>query len=115
MKSFVKAVAVAAVVVAPALSFAQNTSTVTRAQVKQDLQRVEAAGYDPSNSDQTSYPADIQAAESRASHQNGSAHNNAYSADMNSYGGAASGRSAAGMRMMPRMDNDGTKPLYFGH
>lgn len=61
MKSIVKAVAVAAaaVVVAPALSFAQAGSSLTRDQVKQDLRQVEAAGYDPSNSDQTSYPADI--------------------------------------------------------
>ncbi|SAK71681.1 membrane protein [Caballeronia hypogeia] len=110
MKSFVKAVAVAAVVVAPAISFAQTGSTVTRSEVKQDLQRVEAAGYDPARSDQTSYPADIKAAEKRASSQS-----NAYNADMNSYGGAAAGRSAAGTRtMMPPMDNDRTKPTYLG-
>lgn len=110
MKSFVKAVAVAAVVVAPALSFAQSDSSATRAQVKQDLQQVEAAGYDPSRSDRTSYPSDVQAAESRASHQS-----NARNADMNSYGGASDSRSAAGMRMMPPLRNDGTKPIYFGH
>jgi hypothetical protein len=109
MKSFVKAVAVAALVVAPALSFAQTDSSLTRDQVKQDLRQVEGAGYDPSRSDQTSYPSDIQAAESRASRQG-----NASNADMNAYGGAVSGRSAAGMRAMPPMDNDGTKPVYFG-
>ncbi|SAK67783.1 membrane protein [Caballeronia temeraria] len=109
MKSFVKAVAVVAVVVAPALSFAQADSSTTRAQVKQDLRQVEAAGYDPSRSDQTSYPSDIQAAESRASRQGNASH-----ADMNSYGGASAGRSASGMRMMPPLDNDGTKPVYFG-
>lgn len=111
MKSLLKAVAVAAVVVAPALSFAQSDSTVTRAQVKQDLRQVEAAGYDPSRSDQTSYPQDIQAAEGRVQRQNG----NGYNADMNSYGGARAGTSAAGMRSMRPMDNDGTKPVYFGH
>ncbi|KXU86136.1 hypothetical protein CR51_38360 [Caballeronia megalochromosomata] len=110
MKSFVKAVAVAAVVVAPALSFAQTDSSLTRDQVKQDLRQVEAAGYDPARSDQTSYPADIQAAESRASRQNG-----AMPAQNNGYGGAAAGTSASGMRnMMPPLDNDGTKPVYFG-
>ena len=116
MKSIVKAVAVAAVVVAPALSFAQAGSSLTRDQVKQDLRQVEAAGYDPSNSDQTSYPADIQAAESRVQRQNGAAQTqeNAYNADMNSYGGAAGGTSASGMRMMQPMNNDGTKPVYFG-
>jgi hypothetical protein len=111
MKPFVKAVAIAAVVVAPALSFAQTDPSLTRGQVKQDLQNVEANGYDPSRSDQTSYPSDVQAAESRASRQS----DNAYNADMNSYGGAAGGRSASGMRMMPPMNNDGSKPVYFGH
>lgn len=33
---------------------------------------------------------------------------------MNSYGGAAGGTSASGMRMMQPMNNDGTKPVYFG-
>ncbi|WP_321793785.1 DUF4148 domain-containing protein [Caballeronia sp. J97] len=109
MKSFVKAVAVAAVVVAPALSFAQADSSLTRGQVKQDLRQVEAAGYDPSRSDQTSYPSDIQAAERKVSRQD-----NPHNADMNSFGGASNGGSASGMRRMPRMDDDGTKPVYFG-
>lgn len=117
MKSFVKAVAVAALTVAPALSFAQTDSSVTRAQVQQDLRQVEAAGYDPSRSDQTSYPSDIQAAESRVQQQNGSsqAYSRARDADMNSYGGAAGGTSVSGMRMMQPMNNDGSKPVYFGH
>jgi len=103
MKSFVKAVAVAAVVVAPALSFAQTDSSLTRAQVKQDLRQVEAAGYDPSRSDQSSYPSDIQAAASRVARQNGA------------YGGTAAGRSASGTRnMIPPLNDDGTKPVYFG-
>jgi hypothetical protein len=103
MKLFVKAVAVAAVVVAPALSFAQTDSSLTRDQVKQDLQQVEAAGYDPSRADQTSYPSDIQAAESRVARQNGG------------YGGTVPGASASGTRnTMPPLDNDGTKPIYFG-
>ncbi|WP_213228765.1 DUF4148 domain-containing protein [Caballeronia sp. NK8] len=106
MKSFVKAVAIAAVVAAPALSFAQADSSVTRDQVKQDLRQVEAAGYDPSRSDNTSYPSDIQAAESRVSRQ--------HNADVNAYGGAGDGASASGMRAMPPMNNDGTKPIYFG-
>jgi len=103
MKLFVKAVAVAAVVVAPALSFAQTDSSLTRDQVKQDLRQVEAAGYDPSRADQTSYPSDIQAAESRVARQNGG------------YGATVPGASASGTRnTMPPLDNDGTKPIYFG-
>lgn len=33
---------------------------------------------------------------------------------MSSYGGVAGGTSASGMRMMHPMNNDGTKPVYFG-
>lgn len=110
MKSIVKAVAIAAVMVAPALSFAQSDSSVTRAQVKQDLQQVEAAGYDPSKDDQTTYPNDVQAAESRMHQQNGARPN--YN---NDYGGMNNGTAASGMRGMPMRNNDGTKGVYFGH
>jgi hypothetical protein len=113
MKSFVKAVAAAAVLVAPALTFAQTDSGMSRAQVKEDLQRVEAAGYNPSTDDNTAYPADVQAAERRASGQNGAMNGSAPM--QNDYGGAANGSSASGMRMMQPMQNDGSKPVYFGH
>lgn len=109
MKSFVKAVAAAAVLAAPVLSFAQTDSSVTRGQVQQDLRQVEAAGYSPGQSDRTTYPNDIQAAESRASRQNG-----AMPYQNNEYGGVNSGTSAAGMRAMRPM-NDGGKSVYFGH
>jgi hypothetical protein len=117
MNSLIKAVAVAAVMAAPALSFAQSGSAVTRAEVKQDLRQVEAAGYDPSRSDQTSYPRDIQAAEGRVQRQEGAApgYNSADNADTNSYGGARAGTSASGMRTIQPMNNDGTRPVYFGH
>jgi hypothetical protein len=108
MKSIVKAVAAAAVLVAPALTFAQSDSGMTRSQVQQDLRQVEAAGYNPATDDNTTYPADVQAAEHRVQRQNGASDNNAY-------GGVANGRSASGMRMMPPLSNDSTKPTYFGH
>ena len=109
MKSFVKAVAAAAVLVAPAMSFAQDNSSVTRAQVQQDLRQVEAAGYNPAQSDRTTYPNDVQAAERRASQQNG-----AMRGDESEYGGANGGSSAAGMRSMRPM-NDSNQSVYFGH
>ncbi|VXC74423.1 conserved exported hypothetical protein [Burkholderia sp. 8Y] len=109
MKSFVKAVAVAAVLVAPALSFAQTDSAVQRGQVQQDLRQVEAAGYNPGQSDRTAYPRDVQNAQSRVSKQNG-----AMSGDNSDYGGVDSGTSAAGIRAMRPM-NDANKPVYFGH
>ncbi|EKS9915427.1 DUF4148 domain-containing protein [Burkholderia multivorans] len=53
----------AAVVVQSA--FAQPTAPLTRAQVRDELMRLEAAGYDPSRGDDGAYPADIQAAEAK--------------------------------------------------
>lgn len=47
----------------PALSFAQSTTPITRAQVRADLIRVEQAGYNPATANDPQYPADIQAAE----------------------------------------------------
>jgi hypothetical protein len=113
MRSFVKAVAVAAVMAAPAFAFAQSDSGVTRAQVQHDLRQVEAAGYTP-ESDHTSYPSGIQGAENRVARQNGAM--NGATQDDQAYGGVANGTSASGMRMMmPPLDNGGTKPTYFGH
>ncbi|MBU9441161.1 DUF4148 domain-containing protein [Burkholderia multivorans] len=53
----------AAVVVQSA--FAQPTAPLTRAEVRDELMRLEAAGYDPSRGDDGTYPADIQAAEAK--------------------------------------------------
>jgi hypothetical protein len=116
MKSFIKAVAAAAVLVAPALTFAQATQSdqgLTRGEVKQDLRRVEAAGYDPSINDEANYPSDIQAAEARASRQNGATYGQAQSD--HAYGGVTYGAAASGMRGTRPMNNDSTKPTYFGH
>ncbi|AOK08710.1 DUF4148 domain-containing protein [Burkholderia sp. AU19243] len=46
-------------------SFAQSNTPLTRAQVREELMRLEAAGYDPSKGDDGEYPADIQAAQAR--------------------------------------------------
>ncbi|BCG02827.1 hypothetical protein PPGU19_073950 (plasmid) [Paraburkholderia sp. PGU19] len=65
MKALIQAVVVSCALAAPALSFAQaQQGEVTRAQVREDLQRVEAAGYRPISKDAT-YPDDIQAAEAK--------------------------------------------------
>ncbi|MBN3762078.1 DUF4148 domain-containing protein [Burkholderia sp. Ac-20365] len=67
MKALIQAVVVSCALAAPALSFAQaNQGEVTRAQVRDDLQRVEAAGYRPISKD-AFYPDDIQAAEAKVS------------------------------------------------
>ncbi|QTD94782.1 DUF4148 domain-containing protein [Burkholderia anthina] len=50
----------------PAFAFAQSsTAPVTRAQVREDLIRLENAGYQPSAGDDPTYPANIQAAETK--------------------------------------------------
>ncbi|AOI75972.1 MULTISPECIES: DUF4148 domain-containing protein [Burkholderia] len=62
MKSLVSAVAAAVALSASFGAFAQ--STVTRAQVRNELVQLENAGYKPSQSSPY-YPADIQAAQAR--------------------------------------------------
>ncbi|SAK98215.1 purine nucleoside phosphorylase [Caballeronia hypogeia] len=69
MKTFISAVAVAAALTVPALSFAQQTDApLTRAQVRAELVQLEKAGYNPNISD-PSYPSNIQAAEARVNAQ----------------------------------------------
>ncbi|SAK57642.1 purine nucleoside phosphorylase [Caballeronia hypogeia] len=78
-------IAAIALAAAPLAALAQSDG-LTRTQVKQDLQRVEQAGYNPSERD-TFYPNDIQAAEAKVSAQS-------------AYGGAApEGTSASGRTM----------------
>ncbi|MFJ1208139.1 DUF4148 domain-containing protein [Burkholderia pyrrocinia] len=50
-------------------AFAQSVAPLTRAQVRDELMRLEAAGYDPAKGDDGEYPADIQAAEAKLAEQ----------------------------------------------
>ncbi|MGU7843502.1 DUF4148 domain-containing protein [Burkholderia sp. AW33-5] len=50
-------------------AFAQSNAPLTRAQVREELIRLEAAGYDPSKGDDGEYPADIQAALAKVAEQ----------------------------------------------
>ncbi|MBJ9594998.1 MULTISPECIES: DUF4148 domain-containing protein [Burkholderia] len=50
-------------------AFAQAAAPLTRAQVRDELMRLEAAGYDPAKGDDGEYPADIQAAEAKLAEQ----------------------------------------------
>ena len=50
-------------------AFAQSNAPLTRAQVREELMRLEAAGYDPSKGDDGEYPADLQAALARVAAQ----------------------------------------------
>ena len=71
MKSLIQSVVVAAALAAPVAVFAQSNAPVTRAQVRAQLVQLEKAGYHPGDGDNTTYPAQIQAAEAKVAAQNG--------------------------------------------
>jgi hypothetical protein len=108
IKALVSAVALAAALTAPAVSFAQSNGPVTRAQVRAELVQLEKAGWRPAMAmgNNPHYPAGIQAAEARVAAQNDGA---------SSYGGVVSGSSASGAPAAVRpAANDGMKSIYFG-
>jgi hypothetical protein len=69
VKLFVQAIAVAAAFAAPAITFAQSSAPLTRAQVRAELVQIEKAGYRPGDGDQSTYPQDLQRAEARLAAQ----------------------------------------------
>jgi hypothetical protein len=87
LMKLVQSLLVAALVAVPAVSFAQSTHALTRADVRAELVQLQKAGYNPA-SDNTQYPSNIEAAEARIAAQNGSA--------SAAYGGVEQSRSAAG-------------------
>ncbi|SDD49511.1 DUF4148 domain-containing protein [Paraburkholderia lycopersici] len=104
MKSLIKAVALAAVLAAPVVSFAQSQGSngpVTRAQVRNELAQLEAAGYRPSAND-LYYPNDLQKAEARVNAQTGG------------YGPATSGSSQSGSRSDGAVSSY-SPPVYNAH
>jgi Domain of unknown function (DUF4148) len=120
----VQSLIVAAALAIPAVaSFAQSSQPVTRTEVKAQLVQLEKAGYKPA-SDNTQYPANIQAAQARVNAEN--------VADAG-YGGVAEGTSASGVHHLRGAfvndvsrvghkvkesirpnTNNGMKSVYFG-
>lgn len=91
MKSLVYAVVTVSVLAAPAVSFAQqSSSTVTREQVKAELTQLEKAGYNPGRRDRN-YPEGIRAAQARVAAQNGTV------PAQTGYGPAVGGSSGSGV------------------
>jgi hypothetical protein len=86
----------------PVVGFAQNTEPLTRAQVRAELIRLEEAGYHAGTGDHTTYPAGIQAAESKIAAQdsqqaaNNSAPDSQQAANTAVGGTTFNGTSAAG-------------------
>ncbi|MEW6341143.1 MAG: DUF4148 domain-containing protein [Paraburkholderia sp.] len=112
MKSFAKitlSVALLASTGVFSTAFAQGTS---RAEVYADLVRVEQAGYNPAASSDTSYPADVQAAEAKLAAQGNERVANDASVDAASVGGAMSGSSSSGAHM-PLKAADCVGPVSF--
>ncbi|SIT39714.1 conserved exported hypothetical protein [Paraburkholderia ribeironis] len=112
MKSLIKAVAIAAVLAAPVASFAQSSQQpVSRADVRNELIRLQQAGYNPAASNDVSYPADIQAAERRIDAQNPAMAQTEPVANTSGYGAPMSGSSEAGHMTQPMT---GPQAVYFG-
>jgi hypothetical protein len=114
MKSLIKAVAIAAILAAPVVSFAQSSQQpLTRAEVRNQLIQLERAGYNPGATDDTNYPADIQAAERRVQAQNAPvAQAQEPVANTSGYGASTSGSSQSGGAKQPM---SGPKSIYFGN
>ena len=107
MKSLIKAVAVAAVLAVPVVSFAQSSQPVTRGEVRAQLVQLEKAGYNPSNSSDTQYPANIQAAEAKVAAANGP--------DNSGVGGVADGSSQAGGQRASFSASSYSAPVFEHH
>ncbi|KXU84572.1 hypothetical protein CR51_41170 [Caballeronia megalochromosomata] len=104
MKSIAIAFAAASALSMSVAAFAQTDQTLTRAQVRSELQQLEQVGYDPAKADDARYPSDIQAAEARVSTESPT-----------EYGGAPSGSSTSGARTVVRPASaDEMRQLYFG-
>jgi hypothetical protein len=102
MNKLISMAALALAVAAPVSSFAQSgNQPVTRAEVRAQIVQLERAGYNPGVVRDSSYPADIQAAQARVDAQQG-------------YGGAADGAAQSGARAgVPVQPQDAS--LYSRH
>lgn len=103
MKSLIQAIAIAAALTAPVVSFAQSDAPVTRAQVKADLVQFEKAGGNVAGNDPY-YPASTQAAVAREAQSNGE----------NAYGGVAGSASASGNLVRAGTSDTHPQSIYFG-
>ena len=104
MKSLIQTVVVAAALAAPVAVFAQSSQPITRAQVRAELVQLEKAGYHVGDGDNTTYPAQVQAAEAKVAAQQVAANGG--------YGGAVSGSSDAGR---PAVSKAGSNEVYSHH
>jgi type II secretory pathway pseudopilin PulG len=105
MKLFITLITAASTLALPIAARSQTDSTLTRAQVRAELQQLEQAGYDPAKGEDPNYPADIQAAEARVWATNGAT----------AYGGIKSGSSSSGSGEIRRPASaEEMRQMYFG-
>jgi hypothetical protein len=116
MKSFIGAIAVAAVLATPAVSFAQsNDGPVTRAQVRAELAQVQKAERSQSlwDTGDAHYPDGQLHAEQQVVAQNGAAQASGYGSATN--GTSQSGRPTAQVPQAPASGNDWFKSSSYNH
>ncbi|WP_186135852.1 DUF4148 domain-containing protein [Burkholderia gladioli] len=117
MKTLLANRIIAATAAAVVLTFAAGaaqaqTSQLTRAQVRAELVQLQAVGYNSARGEDTTYPAQLQAAEQRVGQQQVAVRT---VSDEQGYGGSVGGASASGTRHRHvTLENDGMKPVYFG-
>ncbi|KVT44906.1 DUF4148 domain-containing protein [Burkholderia ubonensis] len=112
MKKIALLALVFGIVISSASTFAQSASApLTRAQVRADLIRLERAGYNPSTSDEATYPADIQAAEAKAAAQDAAASSDQQVATESMGGMPEHGTSEAGKPTV----RSPVRSIYSGH
>jgi hypothetical protein len=109
MKSSIYAVIAVALLAAPIVSFAQQTGSVTREQVRAELIQLQQAGYNANASD-TTYPENLQTALARVAAQNQAQAQMQAAPQDTSYGTSSSGSSQAGR---PALSVD-TQSIYKG-
>jgi hypothetical protein len=102
LKSIIPCIVVAAGLVVPVLSFAQNAKAATRAEVVADLVQLEGVGYVPGN-DRNKYPEGIALAEARVAAQRNTI--------SSSYGNPTSGSAAYDTRKQGVQSSSGTGSL----
>lgn len=108
IQSAVAAAAMAMSFAAFAQSVDTNNAPKTRAEVRQELIQIEAAGYNPAKSNDSTYPMDIQAAEARVAAQKGM--NQGPGPDSTGYGPATNGTTQSGAQTVRPADS-----TYFGN
>jgi Domain of unknown function (DUF4148) len=109
MKSSIYVVLAASFLAAPIASFAQQSGSLTREQVRAELIQLQKAGYDANATDAT-YPANLQAALARVAAQNQAQAQVQAAPQDSEYGTSSSGTSQAGRSEVP-LD---TQSIYKG-